>query len=117
MPRFWMALVAAVGLTASAAAQTNTWKIDPAHSAAQFSVRHLGISTVRVAFVKLSGSAQFDPSDPTKGALEATIDALSVDTRVEMRDKDLRSPNFLDAEKYPTLTLNRSGWRQPAWAS
>jgi polyisoprenoid-binding protein YceI len=97
--------IAALAFTASAVAQTNTWQIDPAHSSAQFSVKHLGVSTVRGAFTKVSGSAKFDPADPSKVSLEATIDATSVDTRVDMRDKDLRSPNFLDVEKYPTITF------------
>jgi polyisoprenoid-binding protein YceI len=88
-----------------AAGQVDGWKIDPAHSAAQFSVRHLGISTVRGAFSKVSGSAKYDPADPTKTSLEAVIETNSVDTRVEMRDNDLRSPNFLDAQKYPTITF------------
>jgi polyisoprenoid-binding protein YceI len=97
--------IAALAFTASTAAQTSTWQIDPAHSSAQFSVKHLGVSTVRGAFTKVSGSAKFDPADPSKVSLEATIDATSVDTRVDMRDKDLRSPNFLDVEKYPTITF------------
>jgi polyisoprenoid-binding protein YceI len=104
MSRTLLAFAAALFLSASAAAQ-DTWKIDPAHSAAQFSVRHLGISTVRGAFTKVSGSAQFDEANPGKSSVQATIDAASVDTRVEMRDKDLRSPNFLDAEKYPAITF------------
>lgn len=92
-------------LAVSAAAQAGTWKIDPNHSSAQFAVRHMGVSTVRGAFTKVSGSANYDPSDPGKTSLEATIEADSVDTRVEMRDKDLRSPNFLDVQKYPTITF------------
>ena len=93
-------------MTASAAAQAGTWQIDPNHTAAQFAVRHLGVSTVRGAFTKVSGSATYDPSDPTKTSLEATIDANSVDTRVEMRDNDLRSPRFFDVQKYPTITFH-----------
>ena len=104
MSRTLLAFVATLLFAASAAAQ-DTWKIDPAHSAAQFSVRHLGISTVRGAFTKVSGSAQFDEANPGKCSVQATIEAASVDTRVEMRDKDLRSPNFLDEEKYPTITF------------
>jgi len=105
MSRFaWIFVIAAV-LTLSAAAQTGTWQIDPNHSSAQFSVRHLGVSTVRGAFTKVSGTAKYD-ADPAKIALDATIDAASVDTRVEMRDKDLRSPNFLEVEKYPTITFH-----------
>jgi polyisoprenoid-binding protein YceI len=89
----------------SAFAQVETWKLDPAHSAAQFAVRHLGISTVRGEFRKVSGSANYDAADPGKTALDATIDATTVDTRVDMRDNDLRSPNFLDVQKYPTITF------------
>jgi polyisoprenoid-binding protein YceI len=90
----------------SAAAQAGTWQIDPNHSSAQFSVKHLGVSTVRGAFMKVSGSAKHDASDSSKDTLEATIEANSVDTRVAMRDNDLRSPNFLDVEKYPTITFH-----------
>jgi polyisoprenoid-binding protein YceI len=86
-------------------AQSSSWQVDPAHSAAQFAVRHMGISTVRGNFNKLSGTVQYDPSDPSKDALDVTIDAASVDTRVEMRDNDLKSDHWFDVQKYPTLTL------------
>jgi polyisoprenoid-binding protein YceI len=92
-------------LTISAAAQVQTWQIDPNHTATQFSVRHMGISTVRGAFTKVSGSAQYDPSNLSKTSIDATIDASSVDTRVSMRDDDLRSPNYFDVTKYPTITF------------
>jgi len=105
MARFLYIVVTALAMAASAAAQAGTWQIDPNHSAAQFSVRHLGVSTVRGAFTKVSGTANYDPSDPSKTTLEATIDANSVDTRVDMRDNDLRSPNFFDVQKYPTITF------------
>jgi polyisoprenoid-binding protein YceI len=106
MSRIALLLVAALALAASAAAQGTTWQIDPNHSSAQFSVSHLGVSTVRGAFTKVSGSAKHDPSDLTKDSLDASIAASSVDTRVEMRDNDLRSPNFLDVQKYPTITFH-----------
>jgi polyisoprenoid-binding protein YceI len=106
MSRFIFVLVTTLAMAATAAAQAATWQIDPNHTSAQFSVKHLAVSTVRGAFVKVSGSAKFDPSDPTKTALDATIDASSVDTRVTMRDNDLKSPNFLDVEKYPTITFH-----------
>lgn len=106
MSRLILALVMALGTAATAAAQAATWQIDPMHSSAQFSVRHLGVSTVRGAFTKVSGSAKYDPADPAKGSLDATIEATSVDTRVEMRDNDLRSPNFLEVQKYPTITFH-----------
>jgi len=106
MSRFVLIALTALALSATAAAQAGTWQIDPNHSSAQFSVKHLGVSTVRGAFTKVSGSAKYDPSDATKDSLDATIDANSVDTRVEMRDNDLRSPNFLDVQKYPTITFH-----------
>lgn len=106
MSRIVLIVFAALALAANAAAQSATWQIDPNHSAAQFAVRHMGISTVRGAFSKVSGTAKYDPSDPSKTTLEATIDANSIDTRVEARDKDLRSPHFLDVEKYPTITFH-----------
>ena len=105
MSRLVLVLTAALALTASAAAQATTWQIDPNHTAAQFSVRHLGISTVRGAFTKVSGSVTYDPANPGKTVIDVTIDANSVDTRVERRDNDLRSPNFFDAAKFPTLTF------------
>lgn len=106
MSRLTFILVTIIALTAAAAAQAGTWQIDPNHSSAQFSVRHLGVSTVRGAFTKVSGSAKHDPTDPSKTSLDASIDASSVDTRVEMRDNDLRSPNFLEVQKYPTITFH-----------
>ena len=104
MPRTLFALAVALILTLSAAAQ-DTWQLDPPHSSAQFSVRHLGVSTVRGAFTKVSGTVQYDPANPSKSSIQATIETASVDTRVEMRDNDLRSPRFLDAQKYPTITF------------
>lgn len=108
MSRFTFALVFALALSlaTAATAQDGSWQIDPNHSSAQFSVRHLGISTVRGDFTKVSGSAKFDPADPSKTSLEATIDANSVDTRIQMRDNDIRSPNFLDVQKFPTITFH-----------
>lgn len=105
MSRFLAFLSAVAMLAVSAVAQVETWQIDPNHTAAQFSVRHMGISTVRGGFTKVSGSAQYDPSNPSKTSVETTIDATSVDTRVSMRDDDLRSANYFDVAKYPTITF------------
>ena len=105
MSRLLLILAATLALATSAVAQAVAWKIDPNHTAAQFSVRHLGISTVRGAFTKVSGSVTYDPTDPGKTMIDVTIDANSVDTRVEMRDNDLRSPNFFDVAKFPALTF------------
>ncbi|HZE28051.1 MAG TPA: YceI family protein [Terriglobales bacterium] len=98
-----LAIAAGLLLSLSATAQTSTWNIDPAHSTAQFTVRHLGISNVSGSFTKVSGTAVLNEKDITQSQVNATIDASSIDTRVPDRDKDLRSPNFLDVEKYRTL--------------
>lgn len=90
-------------IAATAVAQTSTWNIDPNHSTAQFTVRHLAISNVSGNFTKVTGTVQLNDKDITQSTVNAVIDAASVDTRVPDRDKDLRSPNFLDVEKYPTL--------------
>jgi polyisoprenoid-binding protein YceI len=95
----------AASLSLPAAAATTTWQLDPAHSAAQFSVRHLAISTVRGAFTSLKGTVQFDDKDITKSSVEVTIDVNSVDTRQPDRDKDLRSDHFFDAEHFPAITF------------
>ncbi len=87
----------------SALAQTSNWNIDPAHSTAQFTVRHLAISNVTGSFTKVTGSIALNDQDITQSQISASIDVSSVDTRVEKRDQDLKSPNFFDVEKYPTI--------------
>ena len=109
MGHFQVRAIAAIALAGAlslpAAAATSTWQIDPNHSAAQFAVRHLAISTVRGAFTKVSGTVQLDDKDVSKSSVDVTIDAASVDTRVADRDKDLRGDHFFDVEKYPTITF------------
>ena len=105
MARFASALIISLFLAISASAQVETWQIDPAHSASQFAARHLGISTVRGAFTKTTGTVQYDPADLSKTAIDVTIDATSLNTRVEMRDNDLRSDKFFDVQKFPTITF------------
>ena len=95
----------AAALSLPAAAANSNWQIDPAHSSAQFSVRHLAISTVRGAFSKVTGSVVFDDKDISKSSVEVTIDASSVDTRVPDRDNDLRSEKFFDVAHYPSITF------------
>jgi polyisoprenoid-binding protein YceI len=95
-----LALTPALGL-----AEASSWNLDPAHSQATFSVRHLVISTVRGEFGKLTGAAQFDDKDVSKSSVEATIDTTTIDTRVAKRDEDLKSENFFDVAKYPTITF------------
>ena len=100
-----IAIASAIALVASlsALAQTSTWNIDPAHSTAQFTVRHLAISNVTGNFTKVTGSVVLNEKDRTQSQASASIDVSSVDTRVEARNQDLKSPNFFDVEKYPTI--------------
>jgi len=95
----------AAALALPAAAATSEWKIDPAHSSAQFSVRHMAISTVRGAFSKVNGTLVLDDKDITKSSIDVTIDVSTVDTREPMRDNDLRSDKFFDVAHYPTMTF------------
>ncbi len=90
---------------ALALAQTSTWSIDSAHSRAGFSVTHLLISNVRGEFGKMTGTVTLDEKDPTKSKVEATIDATTIDTREAKRDAHLKSPDFFDVAKYPTISF------------
>jgi polyisoprenoid-binding protein YceI len=92
-------------LAATACATAGTYQIDPNHSTAQFVVRHLGISNVQGDFTKVSGTVVLDDQDISKSTVTATIDVSSVDTRVQARDNDLKSANFFDVAKYPTMTF------------
>ena len=99
-----LAATAAV-IAPSASAQATTWQLDPAHSNAQFTIRHLGISNVQGEFTKITGTVVIDDTDISKSSVNATIDVNSVDTRVSGRDADLKSEHFFDAAKYPTMTF------------
>ena len=101
--RFVTIAVFAVLASLAASAQTSEWTIDPNHSTAQFTVRHMAISNVTGNFTKVSGTVMFNDKDITQSQVTASIDVNSVNTRVEMRDNDLRSPNFFDVAKYPTI--------------
>ena len=81
------------------------WQIDPAHSAAHFSVRHLMISNVRGEFSKLSGTVVIDPADVTKSTVEVGLEVASINTREPQRDEHLRSADFLDAANHPAITF------------
>jgi polyisoprenoid-binding protein YceI len=84
---------------------TQTWNFDLIHSSIQFHVRHLMVSKVHGRFTKWDGTLELDAEDPARSKLEVTIDASSIDTQEEKRDAHLRSPDFLDVEKFPTLTF------------
>jgi polyisoprenoid-binding protein YceI len=82
-----------------------SWQIDPSHSQIQFSVRHMMITTVRGHFDKFSGSVDFNEADPSKSTIVVEVDLASINTRDANRDGHLRSPDFFDAEHYPTATF------------
>ena len=85
-------------------AQPATWKIDPLHSSAQFSVRHMMISTVRGQFGGVKGVMTYDPKNPAASSVEATIDCTTVNTGEPKRDADLKTAEFFDVKRYPVMT-------------
>ena len=98
-------LAAVVLLSAAALAQAVQYEIDPVHSSAQFSVRHMMVSNVRGEFAKVTGTVVHDPKNLKASSVEATIDATSINTHEPKRDDHLKSPDFFDVAKYPTLTF------------
>ena len=84
-------------------AQQTSWRIDPNHSAADFSVRHMMISTVRGEFTGIAGTVIYDPKDPAHDSVEVTIDCTTVNTGVSKRDAQLKSPDFFDVARYPKM--------------
>ena len=99
----------AIAITLTAAlpvlARADTWQIDPMHTNVEFTVRHMMISNVKGQFTKTSGTININGADAASARVEATIDASSIDTRVDRRDADLKSPHFLDVDKFPTITF------------
>jgi polyisoprenoid-binding protein YceI len=93
-------------------AATTTWQIDPAHTAAGFSVKHMMISTVRGQFKGVAGTITWDDQDISKSVVDVTIDANTVDTSEPKRDADLKSPNFFDVATYPTITFKSKKMEQ-----
>jgi len=88
-----------------AAGGPNTWQIDPNHTSAQFSVKHMLVSTVRGTLGKVTGTVDYDGASVESIKADVSIDVNGLNTSVENRDKDLRSENFFDVAKYPTITF------------
>jgi polyisoprenoid-binding protein YceI len=88
---------------------TTTWNIDPAHSLAEFKVKHMMIANVKGQFSKISGALFLDESDLANSRVEATIEAGSIHTRDDQRDTHLKSADFFHVEKFPTLHFKSSG--------
>src|SRR5579872_1289847 len=107
---WWIKAIGAAAIFALAAitpanARAETWSVDPVHSNIGFSVQHMMLSNVTGEFDKFSATITANDDDPKSVEIEATIDASSINTHTEKRDADLKSPNFLDVAKYPTITF------------
>lgn len=85
------------------------WQLDPYHTQVEFSAKHFGMMTVRGHFAEVTTTADIDPDHPETSSVQATIQAASIRTHNETRDNDLRSPNFLDTDKYPVITFTSTG--------
>jgi len=85
--------------------KTTTWDLDPVHSIAEFTVRHMMISNVKGQFTGITGALSLDESDLANSRVEATIDASSIQTRDAQRDAHLKSADFFDVERYPALSF------------
>lgn len=84
---------------------TTTYQIDPSHSTASFTIKHMMIAKVHGGFEKMSGTLVYDKADPSKSSIQVSIETNSINTREAQRDTHLRSPDFFDVEKYPTITF------------
>ena len=100
------ALFALLLVTSAAAADTSEWAIDPSHSHVGFSISHLVVSSVDGRFKDVSGKVLLDEADLTKSTVDLTIKIDSIDTDEPKRDEHLKSPDFFDAKKFPTMTFH-----------
>ena len=91
----------ALALMLPTAAAASEWQLDPSHTLAQFSVRHMMVSTTRGHFDKVTGEITLDDKDPIRSSVAIAIDASSINTRDAKRDTHLKSPDFLDAGEVP----------------
>ena len=92
-------------MSTSVSTAVSTWNIDQSHSLAEFSVRHMMVSTTRGQFGTITGNLQLDESDLTNSSVDVTIDVASITTRDEKRDEHLRSADFFDVATFPAITF------------
>jgi polyisoprenoid-binding protein YceI len=105
MKRLLTTVITIIALVLPALASATTWNIDPEHSNIGFKVRHLMVSNVRGSFEKNSGVVDINDKDITKSKVEVSIDTASINTNVQKRDEHLRSADFFDVAKFPTMTF------------
>lgn len=105
IPRLALSLLALSLLSLPGFAQAKDWQIDGAHTHAGFKVKHLAVSTVRGHFGKVEGKVSYDPANLAATTATVTIDVKSIDTDNGKRDDHLRSPDFFNVAKFPTLTF------------
>ena len=104
--RLFTAALSALLLTGVGAfAQGSSWTIDPNHSQVNFQIRHMGVSNVRGSISGVTGTVLWDEQNPGKSSVAATITTATVSTNNDKRDAHLKSPDFFDVEKFPTMTF------------
>jgi polyisoprenoid-binding protein YceI len=103
--RLGLAAILLVALPIAAQAQVTSWTIDSYHSSVAFAIRHAGVSTVNGSFYNVTGQVDWNDADVTKSSVNATIDTTTVSTGVTPRDNHIKSPDFLDVAKFPTITF------------
>lgn len=110
MKRILLSLVT-LSLALSAQAAVETYKIDPTHSSVSFRIRHI-LTKIPGEFTKFQGTVLVDRENLEKSSTDATIDVTSVNTRDEKRDTHLKSPDFFQAEKFPTISFKSKNWKK-----
>jgi polyisoprenoid-binding protein YceI len=108
-------LMTAVLFAFAVTASAEEYTLDGSHSSAQFSVKHLMVSNVKGEFSKVTGKVSYDEKKPEATVVEATIDATTINTREPKRDAHLKSADFFDTEKFPSITFkSTNSWKQGA---
>ena len=105
------ALLAVLALAPRAFA-ADTYQVDPVHSSAEFKIRHMGVSNVTGRFTDLSGTVTLDAASDAKNAVQMEVKTASIDTSNEQRDKHLKSADFFNAEKFPTMTFKSTSFKK-----
>lgn len=109
MQQVWTLMAALAVGVGTMAAQASDWRIDNSHSEADFSVKHLAIKTVHGSFRGVTGTVHFEAGNPAVWSVQTTLDVNTIDTGLNARDKSLRSTDFFDVSKYPTMTFKSTG--------